>query len=166
MSRIKLVVYNEHTLGYIQPETPNIVCILHTSILRGSALSGSSVIYTDTAKSLRLATEKDFNDYRVCFDGYKNNNDYEYQKNTIKEFIDSIGTINRYSLLSRMQSDCEYFLGHGNRSVKHLWGLTIDAHIRYMKILYLVLPISLKPEWLTMNDILNYEIRMKNKNNE
>ena len=83
MGKIKLVVYNEHTLGYIQPETPNIVSILHTSILRGSALNNSSIIYTDTAKSLRLATEKDFNDYRVCFDGYKNDNDYEYQKTIV-----------------------------------------------------------------------------------
>lgn len=81
--------------------------------------------------------------------------------NTIKDFISSIGSINRYSLLSRMQSDCEYFLGNGNRSEKHLWGLTVEKHIRYMKILYIILPISLKPEWLTMNDILVYESRMK-----
>lgn len=84
------------------------------------------------------------------------------KKNTIRDFIISIGTINRYSLLSRMQSDCDYFLGHGNMSEKHLWGLTVKNHIRYMKIIYLILPINSKPEWLSMNDILNYEIRMKN----
>ena len=84
------------------------------------------------------------------------------EKSTIKEFIVSIGAINRYRLLGRMMSDCEYFLGHGNRCETRLWGLTIEAHIRYMKILYLILPINSKPEWLTMNDILNYEIRMKN----
>lgn len=82
--------------------------------------------------------------------------------NTIKEFINSIGNINRYSLLSRMQCDCEYFLGHGNRNEKHLWGLTVEKHIRYMKILFIILPINLKPEWLTMIDILSYETRMKN----
>lgn len=80
----------------------------------------------------------------------------------LKEFINSIGSINRYSLLSRMQSDCEYFLGHGNRCERLLWGLTVEKHIRCMKILYLIFPINLKPEWLTMNDILSYEIRMKN----
>jgi hypothetical protein len=78
----------------------------------------------------------------------------------IKEFIASIGAANRYALLSRMQSDCDYFLGYGNRNENRLWGLNIKNHIRYMKILYLILPINSKPEWLTMNDILNYEIKM------
>lgn len=86
----------------------------------------------------------------------------ETKINTIKQFINSIGSVNRYSLLNRMQSDCEYFLGHGNRCEKHLWGLTVEKHIRYMKILYLMLSINSKPEWLTMNDILSYETRMKN----
>lgn len=80
----------------------------------------------------------------------------------IKEFIASIGAINRYTLLSRMQSDCDYFLGNGNRCERRLWGLTVKNHIRYMKILYLILPINSKPEWLTMGDILSYEIKMKN----
>lgn len=79
----------------------------------------------------------------------------------LKEFIDSVGGINRYSLLSRMQSDCNYFLGNGNRCERRLWGLTVEKHIRYMKILYLILPINSKPEWLTMGDILRYEISMK-----
>lgn len=79
----------------------------------------------------------------------------------LKEFIASIGCVNRYSLLSRLQSDCDYFLGNGNRCERRLWGLTVENHIRYMKILYLILPINSKPEWLTMSDILSYEIRMK-----
>ena len=63
-----------------------------------------------------------------------------------------------YSLLSRMQSDCEYFLGCGNRCEKYLWGLTVNEHIEYMKMIYNYL--ENQPEWLSMNDILDYEKKM------
>ena len=29
----------------------------------------------------------------------------------------------RYRMLSRMKSDCEYYLGYGGRSANHLWAL-------------------------------------------
>jgi hypothetical protein len=78
MERIKLVVFNEHTLGYILPEQPNRVCILHTSILKGSYLSNSSTIYASDGK-VRLATEQDFNSFRVSFEGYNKLTEiYEY----------------------------------------------------------------------------------------
>jgi len=71
MERIKLVVFNEHTLGYILPEQPERVCILHTSILKGSYLSDRSVIYVSDG-TVRLASEKDFNDFRVMMNGFNN----------------------------------------------------------------------------------------------
>jgi len=77
MERTKLVVFNEHTLGYIQPETPYKVSILHTSILRGSYYTDRSVIYVSDG-TIRLATEKDFEDYRVCFKGFNNPEKYEF----------------------------------------------------------------------------------------
>jgi hypothetical protein len=81
MERIKLVVFNEHTLGYILPEQPERVCILHTSILKGSYLSNSSTIYVSDG-TVRLASEKDFNSFRVLFSGYKNLPEiYEYDTN-------------------------------------------------------------------------------------
>jgi hypothetical protein len=79
MDKIKLVVFNEHTLGYILPEQPERVCILHTSILKGSYLSDSSTIYV-TDGTVRLATEEDFNSFRVSFEGYEQDPNYEYAK--------------------------------------------------------------------------------------
>lgn len=80
MKKIKLVVMNEHTLGYIFPEQPKYVHILHASILKGSTFpnDGQSV-YIGTSDQIRLASESDFNDFRTLMNGYKSNN-YEYAK--------------------------------------------------------------------------------------
>jgi hypothetical protein len=59
-----------------------------------------------------------------------------------------------------MQSDCEYYLGYGNRYAKHLWSLDEKEHIANMKALYNSFPDEDKPEWLTMDDIREYEKRM------
>lgn len=61
-------------------------------------------------------------------------------------------------LLSRLQSDCEYFLGHGGRSVRNLWADTVEEHIAKMKELYDLVPE--KPEWLSYEQILDYEKKM------
>ena len=66
-----------------------------------------------------------------------------------------------YQMLGRLQSDCDYYLGHGNRSEKNLWAGNVDAQIEEMKRLWNKLPI--KPEWLSMEDILEYEKKMKGK---
>lgn len=78
----------------------------------------------------------------------------------IQDFTNSIGNVNRYSLLGRLQRDCECFLGYGNRNERRLWGLNVNDHIKYMKYLYLLFPINEKPQWLTMADILRYESEM------
>ena len=66
----------------------------------------------------------------------------------------------RYQFLSRLQSDCNYFLGHGNRCKKYLWGQQVDAHVAYMKALWLSFPAGRKPEWLSFEEIEVYEKRM------
>ena len=78
----------------------------------------------------------------------------------ISNFLESIGTINRYMLLDRLRTDCDYFLGFGERSEKQLWAGSVKEHIWCMKVLYLLFPINEKPEWLSMLDILEYEKRM------
>ncbi len=74
---------------------------------------------------------------------------------------------NEYRLLSRLKSDCEYFLGTGARAKKHLWAGSVDEQIDKMRELYDLLPE--KPEWLSKQDIDNYERQMigsaQSKNN-
>ena len=65
-----------------------------------------------------------------------------------------------YRLLSRMQRDCEYFLGNGGRHEKHLWALSVTEQIEKMKELWNSFNADAKPEWLSMDDILNYEKEM------
>ena len=63
-----------------------------------------------------------------------------------------------YQLLDRLRSDCEYFLGAGQRSKKHLWAGNVQAQIAKMRELYDTLPD--KPEWLTPDEIDSYADRM------
>lgn len=62
-----------------------------------------------------------------------------------------------YQMLGRLKSDCDYFLGNGNRSEKYLWGTDVASQIVEMKKLYNSFSDDKKPEWLTYEDILNYE---------
>lgn len=65
-----------------------------------------------------------------------------------------------YMLLDRLRTDCDYYLGNGNRNEKNLWAGNVEEQIEKMKELYNSLPV--KPDWLSMNDILNYESLMQN----
>ena len=63
----------------------------------------------------------------------------------------------RYRLLDRIRSDCEYYLGCGNRAEKYLWTGNVAAHIEHMKAIWNSLPDDCKPVWLTYDEILEYE---------
>lgn len=67
-----------------------------------------------------------------------------------------------YMLLGRMRSDCEYYLGYRNRSNSRLYGNDPKQHIDRMKELWKVFPADKKPEWLTWEQLLNYERAMCN----
>jgi hypothetical protein len=60
-----------------------------------------------------------------------------------------------YMMLDRLRSDCEYYLGYGNRSKERLYYKNEKEHIEAMKKLYEKLP--KKPQWLTYKQILEYE---------
>lgn len=69
----------------------------------------------------------------------------------------------RYELLCRLRSDCDYFLGYGCSDAKYLWAGNVTDHIGYMKALWESFPADAKPEWLPMEQILDYEKQMKGK---
>lgn len=63
-----------------------------------------------------------------------------------------------YALLDRLKSDCEYFIGPGNRHEKDLWAGDVITQIKKMIELYEVLPT--KPEWLKQHEIETYRYVM------
>ena len=70
-------------------------------------------------------------------------------------FVDHSGD---YVLLDLLRADCDYFLGAGGRSEKHLWAGSVYAQIKKMRELYDALPE--KPEWLTTEAIDRYAAQM------
>ena len=79
----------------------------------------------------------------------------------ISELKDGTSESFNYRLLSRLRSDCEYYLGAGQFSEKHLWAGSVEAQISKMRELYAALPE--KPEWLIEQDIDRYETQMNHK---
>lgn len=69
------VIFKEHTLGYLF-RSGNSLClgILHASVLRGSPwnslLTGNVTIARHEMEHLRIATQKDFDDFRVVSNGH------------------------------------------------------------------------------------------------
>ena len=73
----------------------------------------------------------------------------------LSAFVDHSGD---YVLLDRLRADCDYFLGAGGRSEKHLWTGNVHVQIKKMRELYDALPE--KPEWLTAEAIDRYAAQM------
>ena len=65
-----------------------------------------------------------------------------------------------YQLLSRLQSDCDYFLGNGAGHEKHLWAGNVEEQIAKMQELWDGFPDDKKPEWLSKEDIDGYAEKM------
>lgn len=76
---IKLVVYDNHSLGTIHPGSQSIQ-ILCVSKLRGAPWSTSTIepIYYDKTRT-RLASKKDFEAFNVSFEGFEDRTLYEYE---------------------------------------------------------------------------------------
>ena len=65
-----------------------------------------------------------------------------------------------YMMLSRYQSDCDYFLGYGYGYEGHLYFKEVNKHCDEMKKLYDSFSDEDKPEWLTAEQIEQYRIDM------
>ena len=66
----------------------------------------------------------------------------------------------RYMLLGRLQADCEYYLGFGNKSSRRLWAGSEKTQIEYMTKIHDSFRENEKPEWLTMEQIKEYSNAM------
>ena len=63
-----------------------------------------------------------------------------------------------YMMLSRLQMDMNYYLNRDTPAYKiekHLWAGNLKDQIKEMKRLFDVIPI--KPDWITLNEIKQYE---------
>ncbi len=65
-----------------------------------------------------------------------------------------------YMLLDRLRTDCDYYLGNGNRNKKCLWAGDEEKQIEKMKELYNSFSDDDKPEWITLEEIEKYEKEM------
>lgn len=78
-NKTKLVVIGEHTLGYILPNS-TMAGVLHASILKGATFTvhNEPLQLPRYNETVRLATPKDFDEFRVSFEGFNNPSEYEY----------------------------------------------------------------------------------------
>ena len=67
---------------------------------------------------------------------------------------------NYFRMLSRLKMDCDYFLGYGNGCEGHLYHGTVEQQCDEMEKLWDALPANEKPEWLTMEGIKDYRVKM------
>lgn len=71
----------------------------------------------------------------------------------------------RYQFLSRLKNDCEYYLDYGKHSAKVLWTGNEKVQIEIMFLIHKSFPENGKPEWLTIEQIKEYENKMINYGN-
>lgn len=83
----------------------------------------------------------------------------EAWKTTIEDIIQRNAEF-RYQLLDRLKTDCDYYLGYGNRYPKHLWAHNEEQQIELMIKLHDSFDEDKKPEWITIDEILEYKKKM------
>ena len=67
----------------------------------------------------------------------------------------------RYMMLDRLRQDCEYCIRNNFRSGACLWAGNPKKQIETMKEIWNTFPKEDTPEWLTWDQILEFEAKMK-----
>ena len=80
----------------------------------------------------------------------------EEEKNEPKETDNNLQF--KYQMLDRLKQDNEYFLRFPHE--KHLWAGNVEDQIKEMKNIYNSFPKDKKPDWINMEDILEYQRKM------
>ena len=70
---------------------------------------------------------------------------------------------NTYRMLGRLKSDCDYYLGNGNRYAGHLYHHNEVLQIKDMIEIWDSLPDDKKPEWLTIDQLEKYSVELTGK---
>ena len=86
----------------------------------------------------------------------ENKTDVDKLVNLVK---DSSSDSFKYQMLDRLKSDCEYFLGNGNKYPSSLYMKNVDDQIEAMERIWDLL--KEKPEWLTLDQIKEFKNKMK-----
>lgn len=120
----------------------------------------------DSYEEAEKIAERLFNDdyyaYRYSYRGFEIIEKLDHDEKRVREAIEWVlgqGDSYRYRLLDRMRSDCDYYLGNGDRHGQYLW-MTMDpqGHIDVMRALWD--SFDEKPEWLTREKINWYADQM------
>ena len=80
MGKYRIVVVDERLLCVIHPGQKTSAEILRGSILRGAIRTEGSIEIVGAR--IRIASERDFDDFSIVVDGYINDPDYIFQRNS------------------------------------------------------------------------------------
>lgn len=69
----------------------------------------------------------------------------------------------RYMMLDRLRQDCNYSLNYCDGSENVLWAKDKKSQIENMKAIWKTFEPDDTPEWLTWDDILEFERRLMKK---
>lgn len=83
----------------------------------------------------------------------------EFENSLKNEVLDQSNEY-KNKTLSKLQCNCQYFLGNGNCLEKHLWANNLDNHILAMKMIYESFDEQDKPVWINKEMIDLYKDQM------
>jgi len=77
-----------------------------------------------------------------------------------QEIVNSKDIKFKYMMLDRLRSDCEYYLGYGNKNKEKLWTHDEQEQIDFMIALYNSFNDDIKPQYITLEQIEEYRKKM------